>query len=110
MLYDERTMRELVSNLRQYHTDLVSAAGDGTTNNETTSAFGAASAKLKDAWTNEVTGEQNSSWNSFDAVKVRWNGEYSDTLTTLTRVANEVENAINNALSTDGRVAGGFGG
>ncbi|WP_157574071.1 WXG100 family type VII secretion target [Nocardia jejuensis] len=98
MLYDKATMTELANTLKTHYGQLVSAGSD----------MNDASTKLQTAWTNENTGESNGSWNSFQGVKTRWDNEYGDTLETLSKVATEVDNALNRALSADQKIGDGF--
>ncbi|MET9488659.1 MULTISPECIES: hypothetical protein [unclassified Nocardia] len=98
MLYDANTMNELASTLKDYYGQLQMSSSD----------LQDASKQLQAAWTNENTGQSNSAWTAFAAVKGKWDNEFGDTMTTLNRVAAEVENALGRALGADQKIGDGF--
>lgn len=109
MLYDKGGMTSLVADLRQFHSDLVAVAGDGTSANDTSSDLGQAYQNLKTAWTDPNTGQENGSLQAAAQAKSAWDTAYHDkALQTLDAVATAVENALNNALSADAKVGGAF--
>ncbi|MEV0356825.1 type VII secretion protein EsxR [Nocardia sp. NPDC050697] len=93
MLYDEATMTELFTSLNTNYGKLLQQADDLQT----------AAGQLATAW------EGNDGLAGFQSSKTKWDGEYEDTTTLLNRIAAEVENALQRALGTDGKVGDGFG-
>ncbi|MFE2995120.1 hypothetical protein ACFXG4_08945 [Nocardia sp. NPDC059246] len=109
MLYDKTQMTQLVDTLRQYHRDLVAVAGDGTSANDTSSDFGQAYQKLKQAWSDPNSGAENGALEFVNQAKTEWDSAYADKcLSTLDAVATAVENALHNALAADSKVGQSF--
>ncbi|AYF76595.1 hypothetical protein D7D52_25390 [Nocardia yunnanensis] len=109
MLYDSAGMTALVSDLRQFHKDLVAVAGDGQSKIDTSSDLGQAVEKLKSAWSNPNSGAQNGALEGVEAAKSDWDNAYAEKcLTTLDAVATAVESALHNALYADNKVKGSF--
>ncbi|WP_405489189.1 hypothetical protein [Nocardia sp. NBC_00511] len=107
MVYDKAKMTTLIQELRQYHSDLVSLAGDGS--NDSGSELGQAYQKLKQAWTDPNSGVENGALTDVAAAKTKWDTAYQDKcLQTLDAVATAVETALNDALAADSKVGGSF--
>ncbi|MFE4455851.1 hypothetical protein ACFROC_00705 [Nocardia tengchongensis] len=110
MLYDKNQMTHLVETLRQYHRDLVAVAGDGSSAVDTSSDFGQAYEKLKQAWTDPNSGAENGALEFVATAKSDWDSAYAHKcLSTLDSVATAVENALHNALAADAKVGQSFG-
>lgn len=109
MIYDKNQMTHLIDQLRQFHSDLVSLAGDGASANDTSSDLGQAYQKLKQAWTDPNSGAENGALEGVAIAKTEWDTSYHDKcLTTLDAVATAVESALTNALAADAKVRGTF--
>ncbi|MTE11576.1 hypothetical protein [Nocardia aurantiaca] len=109
MLYDKAGMTQLIADLRQYHSDLVAVAGDGSSAVDTSSDLGQAYNQLKQAWSDPNSGQENGALEAVIAAKNDWDTAYADKcLSTLDAVATAVENALNNALAADSKVGQSF--
>ncbi|WP_433670707.1 hypothetical protein ACQP06_04700 [Nocardia sp. CA-136227] len=109
MLYDKAGMTTLVADLRQFHSDLVAIAGDGTSKVDTSSDLGQAVERLKKAWSDPNSGAENGALEAVVAAKGDWDNAYADKcLSTLDAVAHAVESALSNALAADAKVGNSF--
>ncbi|QLY31862.1 type VII secretion protein EsxR [Nocardia huaxiensis] len=92
MEYDQGQMLTLFSDLqgfRQALTDRGQEMNDAATT-------------LAAAWAD------NGALGVFQSTKGEWDGEFTDTLVILDKIAAEVENALHRALGTDGKIGDGF--
>lgn len=91
MEYGKAAMEALFDNLEGYRDDLISQSA----------AVQDAATSIDAAWDTDAKGE-------FVKIHTEWNDAIEDTQQLLNAIAAAVENALGEALGTDGKVGDGF--